>query len=141
MVSKGVEYITLPDVKGMQYDAAVQVLINAGFTCTKIEKENDGTHTAGIVIDTTPQAGKNYEKGKEITGLEAAAEDKNVVVFHAGTKEADGKILTSGGRVLGVTAVDSSIKAARDRAYVAVEKIAFEKNFYRKDIAWRALKR
>lgn len=66
VVSKGVEYITLPDVKGMQYDAAVQVLINAGFTCTKIEKENDGTHTAGIVIDTTPQAGKNYEKGKEI---------------------------------------------------------------------------
>ena len=84
---------------------------------------------------------ESYEKGKEITGLEAAAEDKNVVVFHAGTKEADGKILTSGGRVLGVTAVDSSIKAARDRAYVAVEKIAFEKNFYRKDIAWRALKR
>ena len=66
VVSKGVEYITLPDVKGMQYDAAVQALINAGFTCTKIEKENDGTHTAGIVIDTTPQAGKNYEKGKEI---------------------------------------------------------------------------
>lgn len=66
VVSKGVEYIPLSDVKGMQYDAAVQVLINAGFTCTKIEKENDGTHTAGIVIDTTPQAGKEYEKGKEI---------------------------------------------------------------------------
>lgn len=66
VVSRGVEYITLPDVKGMQYNAAVQVLINAGFTCTKIEKENDGTHTAGIVIDTTPQSGKNYEKGKEI---------------------------------------------------------------------------
>lgn len=66
VVSRGVEYVTLPDVKGMQYDAAVQTLINAGFTCTKIEKENDGTHTAGIVIDTTPQAGKDYEKGKEI---------------------------------------------------------------------------
>ena len=49
--------------------------------------------------------------------------------------------VTSGGRVLGVTAVDANIKAARDRAYAAVEKIAFEKNFYRKDIAWRALKR
>ena len=84
---------------------------------------------------------ESYEKGKEITGLAAAEEDKDVVVFHAGTKEADGKIVTSGGRVLGVTAVDSSIKAARDRAYAAVEKIAFEKNFYRKDIAWRALKR
>lgn len=84
---------------------------------------------------------ESYEKGKEITGLAAAEEDKDVVVFHAGTKEAEGKIVTSGGRVLGVTAVDSSIKAARDRAYAAVEKIAFEKNFYRNDIAWRALKR
>ena len=84
---------------------------------------------------------ESYEKGKEITGLAAAEEDEDVVVFHAGTKEAEGKIVTSGGRVLGVTAVDSSIKAARDRAYAAVEKIAFEKNFYRKDIAWRALKR
>ena len=84
---------------------------------------------------------ESYEKGKEITGLTAAEEDKDVVVFHAGTKEVDGKIVTSGGRVLGVTAVDSSIKAARDRAYSAVEKISFEKNFYRKDIAWRALKR
>ena len=84
---------------------------------------------------------ESYEKGKEITGLAAAEEDKDVVVFHAGTKEAEGKIVTSGGRVLGVTAVDANIKAARDRAYAAVEKIAFEKNFYRKDIAWRALKR
>ena len=84
---------------------------------------------------------ESYEKGKEITGLAAAEEDKDVVVFHAGTKAAEGKIVTSGGRVLGVTAVDATIKAARDRAYTAVEKIAFEKNFYRKDIAWRALKR
>ena len=84
---------------------------------------------------------ESYEKGKKITGLAAAEEDKDVVVFHAGTKEADGKIVTSGGRVLGVTAVDATIKAARDRAYAAVEKISFEKNFYRKDIAWRALKR
>ena len=84
---------------------------------------------------------ESYEKGKEITGLAAAEEDKDVVVFHAGTKAVEGKIVTSGGRVLGVTAVDTTIKAARDRAYTAVEKIAFEKNFYRKDIAWRALKR
>ena len=84
---------------------------------------------------------ESYEKGKEITGLAAAEEDKDVVVFHAGTKAVEGKIVTSGGRVLGVTAVDATIKAARDRAYTAVEKIAFEKNFYRKDIAWRALKR
>lgn len=84
---------------------------------------------------------ESYEKGKEFTGLEAAAEDVDVVVFHAGTKADGEKILTNGGRVLGVTAVDNSIKEARDRAYAAVEKIKFDKVFYRKDIAWRALKR
>lgn len=66
VVSKGTEIITLPDVSGMQYEAAVQTLISAGFTCTKVEKENDGTHTPGIVIATTPEHGKEYEKGKEI---------------------------------------------------------------------------
>lgn len=83
---------------------------------------------------------ESYEKGKEITGLDAAAEE-GAVVFHAGTKLADGKIVTSGGRVLGVTAVDANIKAARDKAYEAVDKIAFEKAFSRRDIAWRALNR
>ena len=66
VVSKGIEYVTLPDVSGMTYDAAVQLLISKGFTCTKVEKENDGTHTAGIVIATTPEPNKDYEKGKEI---------------------------------------------------------------------------
>ncbi len=83
---------------------------------------------------------ESYEKGKVITGLDAAEEDKDVVVFHAGTKMADGNVVTSGGRVLGVTAVDKNIKAARDRAYAAVEKIDFDKKYFRKDIAWRALK-
>ena len=83
---------------------------------------------------------ESYEKGKEITGLEAAAE-AGAVVFHAGTKLSDGKIVTSGGRVLGVTAVDDNIKAARDKAYEAVDKIAFDKAFSRRDIAWRALNR
>lgn len=83
----------------------------------------------------------DYEKGKEITGLADADALNNVVVFHAGTKEADGKIVTSGGRVLGVTAVGPNIKGAHDLAYEAVEKIHFDKAFCRKDIAWRALKR
>ncbi len=84
---------------------------------------------------------ESYPKGKVISGLENAAEDRSVVVFHAGTKSADGHIVTAGGRVLGVTAVDATIKSARDRAYSAVEKIKFDQGFYRKDIAWRALKR
>lgn len=83
----------------------------------------------------------SYENGKEISGLAEANTDEATVVFHAGTKLADGKIVTAGGRVLGVTSVDKNIREARDRAYAAVEKIKFDKVFYRKDIAWRALKR
>ncbi|MBR2220192.1 MAG: phosphoribosylamine--glycine ligase, partial [Phascolarctobacterium sp.] len=83
----------------------------------------------------------NYENGKEINGLAEANADEATVVFHAGTKLVDGKIVTAGGRVLGVTSVDKNIRDARDRAYAAVEKINFDKVFYRKDIAWRALKR
>ena len=83
----------------------------------------------------------SYENGKEITGLAEANADEATVVFHAGTKLVDGKIVTAGGRVLGVTSVDKNIRDARDRAYAAVEKINFDKVFYRKDIAWRALKR
>lgn len=108
-----------------------------------LDKVDVAWHNKAAVCVVMASGGypESYEKGKEITGLNDAEADKNVVVFHAGTKESEGKIVTSGGRVLGVTAVDSSIKSARDRAYAAVEKIAFEKNFYRKDIAWRALKR
>lgn len=84
---------------------------------------------------------ESYETGKVITGLAEADAQENTVVFHAGTKNVAGSIVTAGGRVLGVTAVDDNIRAARDRAYAAVENIKFEGAFYRKDIAWRALKR
>lgn len=84
---------------------------------------------------------ESYETGKVITGLTEADAQENTVVFHAGTKNAAGSIVTAGGRVLGVTAVDDNIRAARDRAYAAVENIKFDGAFYRKDIAWRALKR
>lgn len=84
---------------------------------------------------------ESYETGKAITGLAEADAQENTVVFHAGTKSAAGSIITAGGRVLGVTAVDDNIRAARDRAYAAVENIKFDGAFYRKDIAWRALKR
>lgn len=84
---------------------------------------------------------ESYETGKVITGLAEADAQENTVVFHAGTKNAAVSIVTAGGRVLGVTAVDDNIRAARDRAYAAVENIKFDGAFYRKDIAWRALKR
>ncbi|RKY67955.1 MAG: phosphoribosylamine--glycine ligase [Candidatus Latescibacterota bacterium] len=80
-----------------------------------------------------------YEKGQEITGLKQAEEMEGVVVFHAGTKLERRKVVTNGGRVLGVTAVGDDISAAVSRAYQAVEKIKFHGAHYRRDIAFRAL--
>jgi phosphoribosylamine--glycine ligase len=84
---------------------------------------------------------ESYEKGKIIQGLELAGDIRDVVVFHSGTKMDKGKVVTSGGRVLGVTGLGSNIRRAVDVAYRAVRKISFEKMFYRKDIAHRALAR
>jgi len=81
-----------------------------------------------------------YEKGKKITGLTEAAQLEDVVVFHAGTAEKDGDIITAGGRVLGVTALGDSIADAKARAYGAVDKINFEAAYCRRDIADKAIK-
>ncbi|AQT67063.1 Phosphoribosylamine--glycine ligase [Anaerohalosphaera lusitana] len=83
-----------------------------------------------------------YVKGKEIGGLDDAGAMEDVVVFHAGTATAEGgsKIVTNGGRVLGVTALGDDLKAAQARAYAAVDKIAFEDAYCRRDIGWKALR-
>lgn len=78
-----------------------------------------------------------YEKGKPITGLDQVKES---VVFHAGTSEQDGQIVTSGGRLLGVTALGADIAQARERAYRDVENIHYEGRHFRTDIALKALK-
>ena len=89
----------------------------------------------------------NYEKGKEIAGLDDVARMKDVVAFHAGTKKSTisnspqsiVKYLTNGGRVLGVTGLGNTIKEAIDRTYQAVGKIHFEGMHYRKDIGYKAI--
>ncbi|WP_311650065.1 phosphoribosylamine--glycine ligase [Selenomonas artemidis] len=81
-----------------------------------------------------------YEKGHEIHGI-ADAEDMGALVFHAGTAERKGKIVTNGGRVLGVVGRGADISSAVRTAYAAAEKISFEGMYYRKDIAHRALHR
>lgn len=79
-----------------------------------------------------------YDVGKLISGLEAAASD-DVQIFHAGTRREDGAVVTSGGRVLAVTALGETVAAARTRAYDAVSKIHFEGAHYRRDIALSAV--
>jgi phosphoribosylamine--glycine ligase len=80
-----------------------------------------------------------YETGKSISGLAAAGTCEGVVVFHAGTRREDDGFVTSGGRVLGVTAVGGSVAEARTRAYAAADRIDFEGRHLRRDIASRAL--
>ncbi|MGB0851751.1 MAG: phosphoribosylamine--glycine ligase [Pikeienuella sp.] len=80
-----------------------------------------------------------YAKGEAIIGLEAANADADVMIFHAGTKLAEGQVVSSGGRVLAVTAVGDDIAAARGKAYDAIAKIDWPGGFHRKDIGWRAL--
>ena len=83
---------------------------------------------------------KSYKKGYAIDGLKKA-ESLGTFVFHAGTAKKDGKVVTSGGRVLGVTARGGGIKEATEKAYKGVEAIRFTDEFHRKDIAHRALER
>jgi len=77
--------------------------------------------------------------GDEIRGLKEAASVPETVVFHAGTKMSDGKVVTSGGRVLGVTALGRDLRQARERAYDACEKIYCKGMHYRRDIGLKAM--
>ena len=82
----------------------------------------------------------DYEKGKPIRGLEEAARIPDVKVFHAGTTTADGQIVTAAGRVLGVTALGSTVSAAKLQAYTAIKCIRWQGAWCRKDISDKALK-
>lgn len=82
---------------------------------------------------------EKYETGKPISGLDGNGQCAGAYVYHAGTKLENGKYLTAGGRVLGVTATGDSLKSALDSAYKAVEGIDFEKAHYRIDIGKKAL--
>ena len=83
---------------------------------------------------------KSYRKGYEITGLDEA-EKLGCHVFHAGTAERDGSVVTAGGRVLGVVAEAADVRAAVDKAYQGVNVIDFKDKMFRHDIAHRALER
>ncbi|MBK3332215.1 phosphoribosylamine--glycine ligase [Persephonella atlantica] len=94
----------------------------------------------GVVMASKGYPGK-YEKGFEITGIDKAEKDPDIVVFHAGTDIKEGKIVTAGGRVLTVTATGKTLLEAKEKVYRAVEKIHFEGAHYRKDIGDKGLKR
>ena len=107
-------------------------------TLDEVELEWDRRTALGVVIAAAgyPDAPR---KGDAITGIPAETVDH--VTFHAGTTQIDGKLQTSGGRVLCVVGLGDSVKVAQKRAYDAIEHIRFDGAQFRRDIGWRAIKR
>jgi len=101
---------------------------------SKCAIEWDTRAAVTVVLASGGYPGK-YETGKTISGLDDVAKLKDVTIFHAGTKRANGEVKTAGGRVLTLTALGSTLEAARARAYEAVSRIHFENCHYRRDIA------
>jgi phosphoribosylamine--glycine ligase len=105
----------------------------------KIKVEWDKRAAVCVVLASKGYPG-DYEKGKEISGLDDTKALKDAVVFHAGTSLKNGKVVTSGGRVLGVTAMADTIESAINRAYSVVHMVKFDGMHYRSDIGRKALK-
>ena len=97
---------------------------------------SDATACVVIASGGYPDA---YEGGKPVTGLKEASQVEGVKIFHAGTSKRNNEYITSGGRVLGVTARAKDLGVALDRAYQAAAKLKFDGMYYRKDIGARAL--
>ncbi|HHU26466.1 MAG TPA: phosphoribosylamine--glycine ligase, partial [Bacteroidales bacterium] len=90
----------------------------------------DSRHAVAVVMASGGYPG-SYETGKLISGLD---EVTGSLVFHAGTKEADDGVVTSGGRVLAVTSLGDTMEEALEASYRSIEKIRFEKRYFRRDI-------
>ena len=123
----------------LQYDLLelIVALTNGGEIPDATE---DTPGAAACVIMASGGYPEAYKKGIFIDGLTEATKMDNIFVFHAGTKSENGTIVTNGGRVLGVTALDSSLAEALDRAYEAVSLIHFEGQQFRSDIGQKGLK-
>ena len=92
-----------------------------------------------VVVMATKGYPGSYKKGSIIKGLPSTEFTDDVMVFHAGTKSSEGKLLADGGRVLGITALGDSIREAQLKAYEVVDKIDWPQGFCRRDIGWRAI--
>lgn len=101
--------------------------------------EIDDKYAINVVLASKGYPG-SYEKGKVIKGFEYFKGREDIILFHAGTKKQGNEILTSGGRVLNVTAIDKEIESAINKVYSEINKINFEGMYFRTDIGKKALK-
>jgi phosphoribosylamine--glycine ligase len=108
----------------------LQAMANGTLNKIDIEIDNRAATTVMLVSGGYPEA---YEKGKEITGVEHI---KDSIPFHAGAQLQDGKIVTSGGRVMAITSYGNSYQEAIKKSYQSIEKLHFDKMNYRKDIGF-----
>jgi phosphoribosylamine---glycine ligase len=131
---------TQPLLMRMKSDIVPLMQASASGSLAGVTIEWD-SRTALCVVQAAGGYPGSYEKGMPISGLEAADSIADVAVFHAGTKFLDGQVVTSGGRVLGITALGDGVKDAQQRAYSAVDKISWDKCFCRRDIGYKAIDR
>ena len=129
--------VVLPRLGGSFANALMHVATG----CLKDEDVVVKPECAATVVVASGGYPGDYAKGKPIVGLSEAAKIPGAIVFHCGTKSANGETLTNGGRVLSVTGMGGTLREAVDTAYKAVGAISFENAFFRRDIAHRAFER
>lgn len=129
---------TQPLLMRMQSDLVPLLLACANGSLKGVSIDWDPRPALCVVMAAGGYPG-GYTKGAPISGLERVAQQKNVQVFHAGTRLQKEQVVTSGGRVLGVTALGTTLKEAQQQAYSAVQSIAWEAAYYRRDIGYRAI--
>ncbi len=122
--------VVLPRLK-TDFLEIINAVIDEKLDTIEIEWENNA---CVCVVAASGGYPVKYAKGYEISGLDALSGEEDIMVYHAGTELKDGKILTSGGRVLGVCAKGETLDAAIKKAYAAIEKVSFKDMHYRRDI-------
>jgi len=128
--------VILPRLKTDLIDI-LNAVIDSTLHKINIEWEDNAAVCVVVASGGYPE---KYQKGKVINGLEKLEKMKNMIAFHAGTKFQEGRVVTSGGRVLGITVWDETISKAKEKAYKGIEEIYFKDMYYRKDIAAKAIK-
>ncbi len=119
------------DLAALLYDAAQGALPD-----TPLQFSQQAALCVVMAANGYPGA---YQKGSVIGGIDALQQADDLAIYHAGTKQEDGRLLAHGGRVLGVTALGATVREAQQRAYEAVDAIDWPDGFCRRDIGWRAV--